>query len=893
MSTEKNRLLEPNSGKIPWKKWGPYLTDRQWGTVREDYSADGSAWEYSTHDMARSKAYRWGEEGIAGISDDQQLLCFAIALWNKKDPILKERYFGLSGNEGNHGEDVKECYYYLDNTPTHSYMKMLYKYPQQEFPYSLLVEENRRRTKQDREFELIDTGIFNDDKYFDVFVEYAKNSPEDILIKITIANRSNEDAALNVLPAIWFRNTWSWGYDDYRPMLSSSQKEIISIEHRSLGNLFLCCEKNSELLFCDNDINAQRLYGVQNQKGFFKDGINNFIVQHDVSAVNHEMKGTRAAANYDLTVKAKQLATIRLRLTSAAEKPFDDFDSIFQKRIEEADEFYSELQQGIVSDDEKCVQRQAFAGMLWSKQFYYYDVEHWLTGDPGQPPPPEERLQGRNREWTHLNNTDILSMPDKWEFPWFASWDLAFHCIPFALIDSAFAKQQLLLLTREWYMHPNGQLPAYEWAFDDANPPVHAWAAWRLYQIDQKNNNGKGDTHFLESVFHKLLLNFTWWVNRKDDNGNNLFQGGFLGLDNIGVFDRNARLPTGGYIEQSDGTSWMAMYSLNMMRIALELAKSNSVYQDMATKFFEHFLYIAGAIANMGSEGEGLWDEEDQFFYDVLWLPGNRSEKLKVRSMVGLIPLFAVEILDHEILDQQKEFSSRLEWFLKNRPGLASLVSRWQEKGKDEKHLLSLLRGHRMKGLLRRALDETEFLSEYGVRSVSKFHDEHPYSINMNGTTFSVKYAPGESDTPLFGGNSNWRGPIWMPLNYLLIESLQRFHHYYGPDFKVEYPTNSGNFISLNEIATELSKRLSKIFLRNERGERAVFGDNKKIQNDPDFKDYPLFYECFHGENGRGVGASHQTGWTGLIAKLLMPKTQKEKLTKKKETENIPSTATP
>lgn len=898
MSEENRRLLEANAGKINWKKWGPYVTDRQWGTVREDYSPHGTAWEYTTHEMARSKAYRWGEEGIAGICDENQVLCFALALWNKKDPILKERYFGLSGNEGNHGEDVKEYYYYLDNTPTHSYMKMLYKYPQQEFPYAWLVEENGKRTKQDPEFELIDTGIFNEDNYFDVFVEYAKNSPDDLLIKITVVNRSNREASLNVLPTIWFRNTWSWGYDSYphgsprdKPELSSSQDGIIDIRHKSLGNYFLCCENNPALLFCDNDINVQRLYGVENQIGFFKDGINNFMVQHDTSAVNPEMKGTKAAANYDLTVKAKESATLRLRLTSSPDHPFDDFHSVFSKRAGEADEFYAELQEGMSSEDERLVQRQAFAGMLWSKQFYYYDVERWLKGDPGQPPPPKERLNGRNHEWVHLNNSDIISMPDKWEFPWYAAWDLGFHCVAFADIDPEYAKSQLVLLTREWYMHPNGQLPAYEWEFDDVNPPVHAWAAWRVFQIDRTRNNEKGDTRFLESVFHKLLLNFTCWVNRRDENGNNLFQGGFLGLDNIGVIDRNAQLPSGGYVEQSDGTSWMAMYTLNMLRIALELAKSNSVYENMATKFFEHFLYISDAISKMGSEGEGLWDEEDQFFYDVLRLPDGTSVKLKVRSGVGLIPLFAVEILEHEIFVKQKEFSRRLNWFLDNRPELAALVSRWHEKGKDEKHLLALLRGHRMKAILKRMLDETEFLSEHGVRALSKIHEGQPYEINLDGQNFSIHYAPGDGDTDLFGGNSNWRGPVWMPINFLIIESLECFHHYYGSDFKVECPTNSGNFLSLDEVARELTKRLSRLFLRNEHGERPVFGSVEKFQHDPNFKDYILFYEYFHGDNGRGVGASHQTGWTGLIAKLLMPGTQ-EKLSKVKKEEKFSSTLT-
>ncbi len=870
---EKKRLLDDKSGAASWKKWGPYVTDRQWGTVREDYSATGEAWEFISHDAARSKAYRWGEEGIAGISDDQQLLCFSIALWNKRDPILKERYFGVTGNEGNHGEDVKELYYYLDSTPTHSYMKMLYKYPQQQYPYSWLLEENRRRGKLDPEFELIDTGIFNEDKYFDVFTEYAKAGENDILIKISVHNRGSEDAALNVLPTIWFRNTWAWGYDDTKPSMMSSNEGNIIISQKDLGYYKLHVEGTPQVLFCDNETNNKRLYGVDNTHVYSKDGINDFIVNGNVHAVNNNARGTKAAANYDVLVKAGSSVTIRLRLEAEGLKnAFDDFDAIFNSRIQEADEFYADLQSEIKSDDEKMVQRQAFAGMLWSKQFYYFDIEQWLKGDPAQPAPPQQRYNGRNHEWTHLNNADVISMPDKWEYPWYAAWDLAFHCIPFALIDAEFAKKQLMLLTKEWYMHPNGQLPAYEWAFGDVNPPVHAFATWRVYKMEQKNNNGVGDIAFLESVFHKLLLNFTWWVNRKDAEGKNIFQGGFLGLDNIGVFDRSAPLPTGGYIEQADGTSWMAMYSLNLLRISLELARYNPVYQDMATKFFEHFLYIAGAMANMGMEGTGLWDEVDQFFYDVLKTTNDGSVQLKVRSMVGLIPMFAVEVLDHELLEAVPEFAKRLKWFLTNRPDLASLVSRWQEKNEGEKHLLSLLRGHRMKKILQRMLDESEFFSDYGIRAVSKFHDKHPYEFWVNGSCFSVEYTPGESTTGLFGGNSNWRGPIWMPVNYLLVESLQRFHYYYGDDFKIECPTGSGVFMSLNDAANELSKRLSGLFLRDENGKRAFQGDNHKLQTDPNFSNYILFYEYFHGDSGRGVGAAHQTGWTGLVAKLLQPR---------------------
>jgi len=872
MNKEQERLQN-----VDWKKWGPYVSDRQWGTVREDYSENGDAWAYTTHDTARSKTYRWGEEGIAGICDELQLLCFSVALWNKKDPIIKERYFGLNNHEGNHGEDVKELYYYLDSTPTHSYMKMLYKYPQAEYPYERLIVENRNRNKLQPEFELIDTGIFDEDKYFDVFTEYAKAGPDDILVKITIHNRGNEDASLNVLPTVWFRNTWAWGYDNYKPLLSASNNGDIIINHRDLGQYILHLDNKAALFFCDNESNNKKLYGADNTSAFCKDGINEKLVHGNDKAINIHQFGTRAAVNYDLAVKAGESVAIRLRLEpGSCMHPFTEFDDIFDTCVRDANEFYAALQKNIGSEDEKMVQRQAFAGLLWSKQFFYYDIEQWLTGDPAQPLPPPQRKTGRNRDWTHLNNADIISMPDKWEYPWFAAWDLAFHCISFALVDAAFAKNQLQLLTKEWYMHPNGQLPAYEWALGDVNPPVHAWATWRVYSIDKRNNNGTGDIAFLESVFHKLLMNFTWWVNRKDAEGNNIFQGGFLGLDNIGVFDRSAPLPTGGEIEQSDGTSWMAMYSLNLMRIALELSCYNPVYQDMATKFFEHFLYIAGAMASMGDDSSGLWDDTDQFYYDALKLPKDGSIKLKVRSMVGLIPLFAVEILDHAILEAVPEFARRLDWFLNNRPDLASLVSRWQEKSENEKHLLSLLRGHRMKKILQRMLDENEFFSNYGIRAVSKYHEQHPYEYWLEGHCFSVEYAPAESTTNLFGGNSNWRGPVWMPVNYLLVESLQRFHYYYGEDFKIECPSGSGVYMTLDSAADELSKRLSALFLLNKDGKRPFLGENHKMQTDPNFNNYMLFYEYFHADNGRGVGASHQTGWTALVAKLLQPRREEQ-----------------
>ncbi len=863
MNAEQTRLEDPT-----WKKWGPYVSDRQWGTVREDYSANGDAWNYITHDMSRSKAYRWGEEGIGGICDDEQILCFAVALWNKKDPIIKERYFGLSNPEGNHGEDVKELYYYLDNTPTHSYQKMLYKYPQNEYPYAWLVDENKKRGRNDPEFELIDTGLLDQDAYFDVFIEYAKNSQEDILIKITVHNRSGVEAALNVMPTIWFRNTWAWGYDSYVPELLADSHGVIEVYHKDIGQFWLNGEGSPGLLFCDNETNARCLFNYNDGKQFYKDGINDHIV-HGTDSVNPKKAGTKACLNYDITVPAKESVTVRIRLSKDASNGFSDFDQLFNTRATEAQQFYNELQEGNKDDDRRLIQRQAFAGMLWSKQFYYYDVRHWINGDPAEPKPPTERSTGRNSKWEHLNTRDIISMPDKWEYPWFAAWDLAFHCLPLATLDMAFAKNQLTLLIRDWYMHPNGQLPAYEWDFGDANPPVHAMMTWKIYQKDKAANNGQGDTYFLERIFHKLMLNFTWWVNRKDASGNNIFEGGFLGLDNIGVFDRNAQLPMGETLEQADGTSWMATYSLNLLRIAAELAVTNSAYRDIASKFFEHFIYIAGAISNLGQDNEGLWDDTDGFFYDQIRLPDNSTQKLRIRSIVGLIPLFAAEVLDDDDIINNPIFSNRMNWFAENRPDLASLVSRWAETKSPGKHLISLLRGYRMKSLLRYMLDENEFLSPYGIRSVSKYYLNNPYHVAIQGMDFSVKYTPAESDSGLFGGNSNWRGPIWMHINYMLIESLHTFYQYYGDDFKIECPTNSGIFMTLKDVANELYQRISNLFLRNATGKRAVFGSHPKLQTDPDFKDYILFYEYFDGDNGRGVGASHQTGWTGLIANCL------------------------
>lgn len=887
---EQRRMLEIRQRIKLWRKWGPYLSERQWGTVREDYSEHGTAWDYLPHDHARSRAYRWGEDGIAGFSDDQQRLCLSLALWNGRDPILKERMFGLTNGEGNHGEDCKELYYYLDATPSHSYLKMLYKYPQQEFPYARLVEENRHRSKDQPEFELLDTGIFNDDRYFDVFVEYAKADVDDVLMQITVYNRGPETAELHLLPQLWFRNTWSWQPETTKPQIKLNSQGDFEATHPELGTYTLRAEGESAKLFCDNETNSQRLFGVAGSTAHCKDAFHAFVVHGDTGAVNPNQSGTKAAAYYRLTVPSQESLVVQLRLSKdVRSKSKGDFNRIMLVRRREADSFYAELQNDIPSGDARLVQRQALAGMIWSKQFFYYDVPKWLSGDSNQPSPATSRRHGRNHEWTHLNNADIISMPDKWEYPWYAAWDLAFHCIPLAMVDAEFAKDQLVLLTREWYMHANGQLPAYEWAFGDVNPPVHAWATWRVFQMDRKQRGDQGDLEFLERVFHKLMLNFTWWVNRKDSQGRNIFQGGFLGLDNIGVFDRSAPLPTGGFINQSDGTSWMAMYSLNMMRIALELAVHNHVYEDIATKFFEHFLHIAEAMTNVGGDGKGvgLWDDQDEFYYDELNLPDGQMHKLRVRSMVGLIPLFAVETLDPELLDQLPSFKERLRWFLNYRPDLSRLVSRWNEPGRGQRRLLSLLRGHRMKKLLQRMLDESEFLSDYGVRAVSKFHEANPYTFWTGNTPHQVSYQPGESTSGLFGGNSNWRGPIWFPVNYLLIESLQKFHHYYGDDFKIECPAHSGQLLSIREVADELACRLSKIFLRGDNGMRAVFGDQSKLQTDPHFRDYLQFHEYFNGDNGRGVGASHQTGWTGLIAKLLQPRGQ-ELITKTEERKSKP-----
>jgi hypothetical protein len=878
-SAEAQRLAEDVGRKKNWKRWGPYLSERAWGTVREDYSPDGSFWEYFPHDHARSKAYRWGEDGLGGLCDRQQYICFALALWNSRDPILKERLFGLTGKEGNHGEDAKEYYFYLDSTPTHSYMKYLYKYPQAEFPYDELVAENRRRSRDDMEFELLDTGIFEENGYFDVIIEYAKAAPEDILICIEVVNRGSEAAPLHVLPTIWFRNTWWSGLDARPPLLrqaaSSGDIGIISLKHYYYEQRQLYCDGPSELLFTNNETNYERFFpeSTSEPASFYKDGINNYIVHGDTKALNPQRIGTKAAAHYPLHLGPGERVTMRLRLSdhvmTSNWQPFDaGFDQTFTARRQEADEFYNAVIPAELSTDGRNIMRQAFAGLLWSKQFYYYDVSRWLRGDPTSPPPPASRLHGRNHEWTHLYNADVISMPDKWEYPWYAAWDLAFHCVPIALVDPQYAKEQLLLLLREWYMHPNGQLPAYEGNFSDVNPPVHAWAAWRVYKIEEKRL-GQGDRRFLERVFHKLLLNFTWWVNRKDAEGRNVFQGGFLGLDNIGVFDRSAPLPTGGHIEQSDGTSWMGMYCLNMLQIALELAHENSVYQDVASKFFEHFVYICRAMHNVGANGVDLWDPTDGFYYDVLHLPDGRHFPLKIRSIVGLIPLFAVETLESEMVDRLPGFKRRMQWFIENRPELSNHIETETTAESHVRRFLSLVNREQLRQVLEYMLNEDEFLSPHGIRALSRFHKDHPYTLHMDGVEHRVDYEPAESTTGLFGGNSNWRGPVWFPVNFLLIESLQKFHHYLGDDFLVECPTGSGKMMTLWEVAEELSHRLTRIFLRGRDGRRPLYGGTEKFQTDPHWRDLILFYEYFHGDNGAGIAASHQTGWTALIAKLM------------------------
>lgn len=876
MSAEQERIQEQYAGKASWHAWGPYLSERQWATVREDYSAGGQAWDYFTHDMARSKAYRWGEDGIGGWSDAQQLLCMSVALWNGKDPILKERLFGLTNDEGNHGEDVKELYYYLDATPTHSYQKMLYKYPHSAYPYAWLVEENKKRGKQDPEFELLDTGIFNNDEYFDVFIEYAKNTPDDILVQYTVFNRSKKAAPLHLLPQLWFRNTWNFEPTSDKPVITREGSNSLKLHAHEIGTRYCYAENGEEILFTNNESNNQRLYGSSNAAPYVKDGFHQRVVQGNLQSIDPQQTGTKAAFWYNLVIPAGASHVVRLRLTDTTmDEPFHAFEAILLQRVQEADAFYAGKQTGIEDEDLRRIQRQAWAGLFWSKQFYYYDVNRWLHGDPGQPPPAPGRPQGRNSHWKHFAAQAIISMPDKWEYPWFATWDLAFQCIAFATIDPDFAKSELLLLLKVNYQHPNGQLPAYEWDFGDVNPPVHALAAWHVYKLD-KAAKKKADYPFLQEVFQKLLLNFTWWVNRKDSEGNNIFEGGFLGLDNIGIFNRSAPVPGGGHLEQADGSSWMAMYALNMMQIAMELSLYDPVYESMTIKFSEHFLFIAGSITNIGEEFVGLWDERDGFYYDLLRKPGGGWDRLRLRSLVGLIPLYAAIIFDESKWTNLPALKQRMDQLEERRPDLAALVSNWKDTKGNEQHLLSLLRGHRMKLLLKRMLDPNEFLSGYGIRSLSKVYEEHPFAYWLDGMDLSVKYVPGESDSDMFGGNSNWRGPVWMPLNFLLIEALYTFHEYYTDVFRVEYPTGSGTLFSLADIAHALCRRLKGIFLRNPQGERPVFGGDAKLNGDEHFKDLITFYEYFHGDTGKGLGASHQTGWTALIVNLIRPETSTE-----------------
>ena len=874
---EYHRLYDHRTKNANWKNWGPYLSERSWGTVREDDSPDGKVWEAFTHDHARMRTYRWNEDGLGGICDRFQHLCLAFAFWNGQDSILKERLFGLTGPEGNHGEDVKECYYYLDSTPTHSYMKMLYKYPQKAFPYKQLVEENKKRTLKDPEFELIDTGIFSDDRYFDIFIEYAKASEEDILCKITLANRGAESASITLLPTLWYRNTWSWGYengpmgdDKGTPRLFQLDKGkgflTIEADHSHLGNYFFYAKEGQDLLFTNNETNEQLLFGKPNPTPYVKDAFHRYFIKQEKAAVNPKKEGTKACAFYPLTIGPQKTISIQLRLSSKPlENPFSDFDPIFAERLQEADDYYASVQKSQLSSELKMIQRQAFAGVLWSKQLYYLDQEQWAEGDPKR---PIKRKWIRNEKWDHFYAFDILSMPDKWEYPYFCAWDLAFHCVPIVLVDPDLAKRMLTLMTREWYMHPSGHLPSYEWAFSDVNPPVHAWAIWRSYKIDAKMY-GEADRAFLEGVFHKLLINFTWWVNRKDIEDNNVFQGGFLGMDNISIFDRSATLPTGGHIDQSDGSAWMAFYCILMMKIALHLSAEEPVYQDIATKFFEHFLRISSAMHNCGGRGVSLWNEEDGFYYDVIHLPDGKLIPLKVRSLVGLLPLLAVETMDSDLLEKLPVFTRRMDWFIGNHHDAHFNVACIYTAGAQQRRLLSILTKERLVRVLKYLLDENEFLSPYGIRSLSKVHEKNPYRFAANGNSYEIKYVPGDSDNRMFGGNSNWRGPVWFPINFLLIESLQKYHHYYGDDLKVEFPTGSGHYLNLWDVAKELSKRLIRPFLPNSSGKRPIYGDNKKFQEDPHFRSYVLFPECLHGDLGIGVGASHQTGWTALVAKLI------------------------
>jgi hypothetical protein len=873
---ESRRLDEAHTVSIPWRKWGPYLSERQWGTVREDYSASGDAWTYFSHDQARSRAYKWGEDGLAGISDDQQQLCFGVALWNGADPILKERLFGLTNAEGNHGEDVKEYYFYLDSTPTHSYMKYLYKYPQSAFPYDDLVKQNHDRGRNAFEYELIDTGIFHDNRYFDVFVEYAKAAPEDLLVRITAHNRGPDAATLHLLPTMWFRRTWTKHDGRAAPHLSDnvSSPPSIAASHPTLGDYVLFAEGATELLFTDNETNSMRLFGTPNDASYCKDGINDFVVNGRSDAVNPQARGTKASAHYLLTIQPGHAASIRLRLcdlASAAGHAHGQFgggfDAVMQARIREADAFYTSVIPASVSDDARNVMRQALAGMLWSKQFYYYDVDRWLSEHGADPFKPNTAAPPRNDRWHHMYNANIISMPDKWEYPWYAAWDLAFHVLPLNMVDSEFSKQQLELMLSEQYLHPSGQLPAYEWNFGDVNPPVHAWATIFTYRFEALRRD-RGDIDWLERVFQKLLLNFTWWVNRKDRTGNNAFEGGFLGLDNIGVFDRSAPLPTGGYLEQADGTAWMALYCQNMLEIAVELAMHRPAYAEMCVKFVEHFLWIASALMNAGG-GTGMWDEEDGFFYDLLRLPDGRSQRLKVRSMVGLLPLCAVTVFEGRLANRMPDLVGRMQRFLEKKPELRTCIHDPVKTGYAGRRLGAILDESKLRRVLSRMLDEHEFLSPYGIRSLSRHHAEYPYVFRSGKQEYGVSYNPAESDSGMFGGNSNWRGPIWMPVNALIVRALYQYYAYYGNDFKIECPTGSGRMMTLYEVAEDITRRLSSIFLRDDNNRRPVYGGTASFQDDPLWRDLLLFYEYFHGDNGAGLGASHQTGWTGVIAALM------------------------
>jgi hypothetical protein len=877
MTAEHERLEAVRLQSRPWKKWGPYLSERQWGTVREDYSESGNAWDYFSHDQARSRAYRWGEDGLGGISDDRQRLCFALSLWNGKDPILKERLFGLTNSESNHGEDVKEYYFYLDSTPTHSYMKYLYKYPQGEFPYSKLVLTSRSRGRTEYEYELLDTGIFDQDRYFDVFVEYAKDSPEDILIQVSIHNRGGEPATLHVLPTLWFRNVWSWQPGAQKPSIKQVAACVAKATDSKLGERFLYCGGSVPLLFTENETNTQRIFGFPNRMPYVKDGINNFIVHGQKDAINPEQQGTKVAAHYQVTVMPGDCQVIRLRLTDRApidfaqgngqaEGPFGvNFGDTLEIRHKEADQFYDTVIPRSLNDDQANVMRQALAGMLWSKQFYHYDVDKWLEERGSDPFRPTHKQAPRNDQWHHMYNGDVISMPDKWEYPWYAAWDLAFHVLALTLVDPDFGKQQLTLMLRERYMHPNGQIPAYEWNFGDVNPPVHAWSTMFTYRLEMAQK-GEGDREWLKTSFQKLLLNFTWWVNRKDRTGRNVFEGGFLGLDNIGVFDRSAPLPTGGYLEQADGTAWMALFCQNMLEIAAELTRTDPDYADMALKFAEHFLWIASSMSRLGGD-TGMWDEEDGFFYDVLRLPDGQAQRLKVRSIVGLLPLCAATVFDGSVVTKYPEIAERLEWFLNARPEICAAIHDPIKPGVADRRLASILDETKLRRVLAKMLDENEFLSPYGIRSLSRYHADHPYVMKVGGHEYRVSYLPAESDTGMFGGNSNWRGPIWAPVNALILRALLQYYTYYGNAFTVECPTGSGRHMNLYQVAEELARRGGSMFLKDKNGRRPVYGGTRKFQEDPHWRDCLLFYEYFHGDNGAGLGAGHQTGWTGIVAR--------------------------